>query len=81
MTIMKWHISGQGYKQLTKVSRFLLFKPAASTLQKRLILSAASVFVAEGLLMYIYLLLFEENYQNQISRAAEKFLQRFALSS
>ena len=28
MTIMKWGISGQGYKQLTRFSRFLLFKPA-----------------------------------------------------
>ena len=28
MTIMKWDISGQGYKQLTR------FKPEASTMQK-----------------------------------------------
>ena len=25
---------GQGYKQLTRLSRFVLFKPAASTIQK-----------------------------------------------
>ena len=31
---------------------------------KRLTLSAASIFVAEGLFIYIYFLLFEENHQN-----------------
>ena len=66
MTIMKWGPSGQGYKQLTRFSRFGLFKPAASTMQ-RLSLLAASIFVTEGLFMYIYFLLFEENHQNQIS--------------
>ena len=35
-------------------------------------LSAASVFVTEGLFIYIYFLLFEENHQNRISRAGEK---------
>ena len=40
-------------------------------LTKRLTLSAASIFVTEGLFIYIYFLLFEENYQNQISRAGE----------
>ena len=34
VTIMKWHISGQGYKSLTRFSRFILLKPAASTMQK-----------------------------------------------
>ena len=28
------YISGQGHKQLTRFSRFVLFKPAASTIQK-----------------------------------------------
>ena len=34
VTIMKWRMSGQGYKHLTRFSRFVLFKPGASTLQK-----------------------------------------------
>ena len=29
VTIIKWRISGQGYKHLTRFSRFVLFKPAA----------------------------------------------------
>ena len=31
---MKWRISGQEYKHLTRFSRFVLFKPATSTKQK-----------------------------------------------
>ena len=34
---------------------------------KRLTLSAALIFVTEGLFMYIYFLLFEENHQNRIN--------------
>ena len=34
MTIMKWRISGQGYKHLARFSRLVLSEPAASTLQK-----------------------------------------------
>ena len=34
MTIMKWRISRQGYKHLSRFSRFALSKPAASTMQK-----------------------------------------------
>ena len=34
MTIMKWRISGQGYKHLARFSRFVLSEPAASTMQK-----------------------------------------------
>ena len=34
MAIMKWRISGQGCKHLTRFSRFVLFKAAASTMQK-----------------------------------------------
>ena len=34
MTIMKWRISGQGYKHLTRFSRFILFEVSASTMQK-----------------------------------------------
>ena len=71
MTVMKWRIFGQRYKQLTRFSRFVLFKPAASTMQ-RLTLSTDFVFVTEGLFIYNYFLLFEENHQNQISRAGEK---------
>ena len=43
MTVMKWRISGQRYKHLTRFSRFLLFESAA-----------ASVFVTEGL-FYVHL--------------------------
>ena len=32
--ILKWRISGQGYKHLTRFSRFVQFKTAASTMQK-----------------------------------------------
>ena len=34
MTAMKWRISGQRYKHLTRFSRFVLLEPAASTVQK-----------------------------------------------
>ena len=71
MTIIKWRMSGQGsaYDQL--------FEPEASILSKRLTLSAASIFVTEGLFIYIYFLLFEEIHQNRIFKAGEKIFQRF----
>ena len=47
MTVMKWRIFEQRYKYLTRFSRFVLFKPAASTICKRLTLLAASIFVTE----------------------------------
>ena len=72
MTIIKWHISGQGYKHLTGFSRFVPFN-VHLVLCKRLTLSAASVFVTDGLFIYIYFLLFEENHQNWISRTGGKF--------
>ena len=34
VTIIKWNISGQGYKHLARISRFILSEPAASTTQK-----------------------------------------------
>ena len=34
MTVMKWGISKQEYKHLTRFSKFILSKPAASTMQK-----------------------------------------------
>ena len=78
MTIMKWCISEQGYKHLTRFSRFVLFN-LQLVLCKRLTLS---IFATDSLLMYIYLLLFEENHQNWISRAGKKNLSNdFALSS
>ena len=58
---MKWGIFGQGYKQLTRFSRFVLFN-LQLVLYKRLTLSAASIFVTEGLFICIYFLLFEENH-------------------
>ena len=79
VTVLKWRISGQRYKHLTRFS-ILRFKYAASTMQ-RITLSATSIFVIEGLFIYIYFLLFEENHQNRISRAGKKFSNDFALSS
>ena len=42
---------------------------------KKLTLSSASFFVTKDLFIYIYFLLFEENYQNQTFKAGKKFLQ------
>ena len=39
----------QGHKYLTRFSKFVLFKPIQLVLCKRLTLSAASIFVTEGL--------------------------------
>ena len=58
VTIMKWRISGQEYKHLTRFSRFALFKPAASTMQKINPVGCSSL-VSEDLFIYIYFLLFE----------------------
>ena len=45
---------------------------------KRLTLSAALIFVTEGLFIYIYFLLFEENHQQiGFPELEKKFLQRF----
>ena len=78
MTIMKWGIFGQGYKHLTRFQ-----DSYCSYLQlvlcKRLTLSVASIFVTEGLFIYIYFLLFEENHQNRISRAGEKISPTISL--
>ena len=41
--------------------------------------SAASIFVTEGLFIYIYFQLFEENHQNRISRAGEKISPTISL--
>ena len=74
VTIGKWGISGQGYKQLTRLSRFVLFKPAAST-----ILSAVLIFVTEDWFIYIYFRSFEENHRNRISRAGKKISPTISL--
>ena len=68
VTIMKWCISEQEYKHLTRFSRFVLFN-LQLVLCKRLTLL---IFVTDGLFIYIYFLLFEENHQNWISGAGEK---------
>ena len=47
----------------------------------RLTLLAASVFVTEGLFIYIYFLLFEENHKNGISRDGEKISPTISLFS
>ena len=80
MTIVKWGIPGQGYKQLTRLSRFVLFKPAASTIQKKTV-SAVLIFVTEGWFIYIYFLSFEENHRNRISRAGKKISPTILLFS
>ena len=78
MTVMKWRISGQGCKHLTRFQ-----DSYCSNLQlvlcKRLALSAASIFVTEGLFIYIYFLLFEENHQNRIFKAGEKISPTISL--
>ena len=56
---------------------FMIRTVETCKLRKRLTLSAASIFVAEGLFICIYSLLFKENLQNRISRAGDKILQRF----
>ena len=61
-----------------QVSRFVPFN-LQLVLCKRLTLSAASVFVTDGLFICIYFLLFEENHQNWISRAGEKFSPTISL--
>ena len=71
MTVMKWRKSGQRYKRLARLSRFVLFEAAAIELYKKLTLSTASIFVSEGLFIYIYFLLSEENHQNRIFRVGE----------
>ena len=53
-------------------------QPAAGNVQK--INSVGfSVFVTDGLFIYIYFLLFEENHQNWISRAGENFSPTISL--
>ena len=44
-------------------------------------MSAASIFVTEGLFIYIYFLLFEENHENRISIAGEKIYPTISLFS
>ena len=78
VTIMKWRISGQEYKHLTRFSRFLRLN-LPLVLCKRLTLSAASIFVTESLFLYIYFLLFEENHENRISRVGEKISPTISL--
>ena len=75
VTIMKWRISGQGYKHF----RDSYCPSLQLVLCKRLTLSATSIFVTEGLFIYIYFVLFEENHQNRISRAGEKISPTISL--
>ena len=76
---MKWRISGQRYKHLTRFQDSYCLSPQL-ILRKRLTVSTASIFVTEGLFVYIYFLLSEENNQNRISRAGEEYFSNdFAL--
>ena len=67
----EWRISGQRYKHLTRFSRFVLFEPAA-----RLTLSTASIFVTEGLFIYISCYL-QQIIKIGFPELEKKFLQRF----
>ena len=69
----------QRYKHFTMFSGFVLFESAASTMQK---INPVDCFnlVTEGLFIYIYFLLSEENHQNRISRAGEKVSPTISLS-
>ena len=78
MTVMKWRISGQRYKHLTGFQDSYCSNLQLALL-KRLSLPAASIVVTEGLFIYIYFLLFEENRQNQIFRAGEKISPTISL--
>ena len=96
MTIMKWSISGQGYKHLTRhetahiwarIQAFdQVFKiPNVQTcickrltcICKRLTLSAASVFVSEGLFIYIHFPSLKKIIKIGFPELEKKFLQRF----
>ena len=46
MTIVKWGMSGQGYKQLSRFSRLVLSKPAACTIQE---INPVLIFVTKSL--------------------------------
>ena len=81
MTIMKWCISGQGYKHISPGFQDLYCSNLQLVLWKRLTLSVVSNFVSKGLFIYMYLLLFQGNHQNRISRAGEKVSNDFALFS
>ena len=57
--------------QAFEFSRFVLFEPAAGTMQKINPVGSFN-FVAECLFIYIYFLFFEENHEDRISKAGEK---------
>ena len=76
VTIMKWRISGQGYKHLARFSRFILSESAGSTIQK---INPVGCFVTKGLFIHIYFLLFEKHHQNRTSRAGEKISPTISL--
>ena len=64
----------QAFDQVLKIRLSLQL-----VLCERLTLSAASIFVCEGLFIHIYFLLFEENHQNGSSRAGEKISPTISL--
>ena len=64
-------ISGLGYKHLTRF-QISYCSNLQLVLCKRLTLSAAPIFVTEGLFIYIYFLLVEKNLQNWVSRVGDK---------
>ena len=78
VTNLKWRGCGQGYKHLTRFSILVLFK-LQLVLCKRLTLSAAFISVTEGLFIYIFFLLFDENYRNQISKTGENISPTISL--
>ena len=64
----------QAFDQVFKIS---YCSDLQLVLRKILILSAASIFVTEGLFIYIYFLLFEKIIKIVFSELEKKVLQRF----
>ena len=67
VTIVKWGVSGQGYKHCPGFQHSYCLKPAATTMQK---INPVGCFNL-GLFIYIYFLSFEGNHRNRISRAGK----------
>ena len=63
-------------QEFGQVFKIPTIQPAAGTMQK---INSLSIFVTDGLFIYIYFLLFGENHQNWISRAGEKISPTISL--
>ena len=78
VTIMNWRISGQGYEHFTRFSGFICSNQQL-VLCKRLTLSAASIFVTEGLFIHIYFMLFEKKSSKSDFQSWKKISRRISL--